>query len=503
MVLRMASPKRHPNTGVYYFRRRVPADLVKVLGKKEIKRSLGTKDCEEAKRLCATMWQQVQAEWDQLRRTPEPVSLKTIMALAGEAYRQLVETVDEDPGKAFIWDAVLNRNNREFETGRAEQWYGPTADKLLSNHGIKADQPSRERLLKEIHKAIQQGAEVSRRKAEGDYRPDPDADRFPNISNNRAGQKASPVSLLDLFEAWRKEHEREGRAASTVKGWKRNIDEFVTFIGHSDANKVTLRDVIAWRQHLKNERGLKSKTVNGTKLASLQSVFSAGKRLLLIDHDPTNGAIEKIGKAKKERPKGFTDGEAKRVLEAALRANETSGGTAYRTKFAFRWLPWLCAYTGARAGESAQLRKQDVVSDGVPFIRITPEAGTVKTGQFREVPLHPHLIEQGFLEFVENQPDGPLFFEPKAKSTRSPGDSVRDKVAKWVRETAKIADERIQPNHAWRHRFKTVSRDVGIHREYADAIQGHSDGSASSGYGEVSVKALFREIKKLPRYKVD
>lgn len=35
-----------------------------------------------------------------------------------------------------------------------------------------------------------------------------------------------------------------------------------------------------------------------------------------------------------------------------------------------------------------------------------------------------------------------------------------------------------------------------------DAIQGHADGSASAEYGENTMKALSREIRKLPRYNV-
>lgn len=41
---------RHPKTGVYYFRRAVPDDLRKIIGKTAIKQTLGTKDVSEATR---------------------------------------------------------------------------------------------------------------------------------------------------------------------------------------------------------------------------------------------------------------------------------------------------------------------------------------------------------------------------------------------------------------------------------------------------------------------
>lgn len=59
-------------------------------------------------------------------------------------------------------------------------------------------------------------------------------------------------------------------------------------------------------------------------------------------------------------------------------------------------------YTGSRIGEVAQLRRGDIVDvDGVhPMIQLTPEAGTIKDGEFRHVPVHPRLIELGFLEWT-------------------------------------------------------------------------------------------------------
>ena len=98
-----------------------------------------------------------------------------------------------------------------------------------------------------------------------------------------------------------------------------------------------------------------------------------------------------------------------------------------------RWAPWLCAYSGARVGEITQLRGIDVIErDGTHALRITPEAGTVKSRKPRVVPLHEHLIEQGFLEFAANHGDGPLFYTPR-KSKKPPYAQARQRLAEWVR----------------------------------------------------------------------
>ncbi len=49
MALAMARPGKHPKTGVYWLRKRVPDELRALVGKQEEKRSLGTKDPAEAK----------------------------------------------------------------------------------------------------------------------------------------------------------------------------------------------------------------------------------------------------------------------------------------------------------------------------------------------------------------------------------------------------------------------------------------------------------------------
>lgn len=143
-----------------------------------------------------------------------------------------------------------------------------------------------------------------------------------------------------------------------------------------------------------------------------------------------------------------------------------------------RWVPWLCAYTGARVNEMTQLRGEDIRREiGIPCLRITPEAGTVKNKTLRFVPLHEHLIEQGFLEFVRSRGDGPLFFDPGAKRGGKERGSLAARTGRhlgeWVRELG-IDDPAVAPNHGWRHLVKTRGRNAGIGGDRLDAIQGHA-----------------------------
>ena len=73
-----------------------------------------------------------------------------------------------------------------------------------------------------------------------------------------------------------------------------------------------------------------------------------------------------------------------------------------KNKAARRWAPWLCGYTGAWMSEITQLRTVEVVDvRGIWCIDLKHPARTWRTRDSeRFIPLHPHLIEQGFLEFV-------------------------------------------------------------------------------------------------------
>lgn len=75
-----------------------------------------------------------------------------------------------------------------------------------------------------------------------------------------------------------------------------------------------------------------------------------------------------------------------------------------------------------------------------------------------------------------------------------------ERLARWVREEIGVTDPNVQPNHGWRHRFKTIARDVKMDREIADHIQGHAPRSVGDTYGEVTVRAIHREICLIPRF---
>ena len=155
-------------------------------------------------------------------------------------------------------------------------------------------------------------------------------------------------------------------------------------------------------------------------------------------------------------------------------------------------------------GELVQLRKEDIWQDaetGAWVLTVTPEAGNVKGKERRDIPLHEHLIEQGFLTFVEGAPKGCLFMPIKPGSSfDGVWQSKKHRVAEFARE--QVPDPNVAPNHGWRHTFKSRGFEAGIQEKVLDVICGHAPASVGRAYGSVTMKTKVDAMRVFPRYTV-
>lgn len=93
MTLPMLRPTKHPKTGVYRIRSRVPKGLQGIIGSAERVISLVTKSPEEAKRRAPAAERKIAEAFAAARATLEPARRLThreIMALCGELHRETV-----------------------------------------------------------------------------------------------------------------------------------------------------------------------------------------------------------------------------------------------------------------------------------------------------------------------------------------------------------------------------------------------------------------------------
>lgn len=516
-----------------------------------IRFSLGTRDPSEAKGRQADALAYLERVFEAERHNrPVELSRRHAVALSSMLYRAWVDgedreqTIGWEHGHDGEWRKVSRGDDpdgsaaaAEFQalaewvmalgagaTGEAlERKLGPLVDRVMVLPGIELPRlapDSRALVLAEFARALRDAWELRARHSAGDYRPDPNSERFPawqrpvDASGGEASgapSSSAKVTLTGLVDDWWKEQERVGKAKSTYVNYRGVFGRLETFLKldktrratADDARRLTPEDVVRFKDHRLAE-GMSPRTVNDNDLAAMRSVLGwalTNKKL------PTNVAegIKVIG-AKKEKRRGFTDNEAKAILRAALTVKQ-DGQEYAETLRAIRWGPWLMAYTGARVGEIGQLRKEDVAKvteDGEEHwsITITPEAGTVKGGKTRQVPLHPHLVEMGFVDMVEQASTGHLFLRPNSKTgdVLGPLQGVKNRLAEAARLV--VPDKGVSPNHGWRHWFITQCRKVGVSQELRRMITGHSgEGVDEQDYGEAA--GLYGEICKLPRIAVE
>lgn len=338
---------------------------------------------------------------------------------------------------------------------------------------------------------------------EGNFAGQPDHPVIVNAAPPE--EQPKPVPIKPLFRDYIRSRQALGKHKDGAKGWEAAILNLVKFLGHSDARRITKRNLLDWRDKLLAE-GKSTKTVANKYLASVRALL---RWAFENDRLPTNeaeGVRQAIAKTTRTRERGYTAPEAVAVLKFSTSyAPKETDNPAHRESAhvtaAKRWLPILCAFTGARVAEMAQLRKEDVRQEGDRWvIRITPEAGSVKTGQWRDVPLHRQVIALGFTNFIKAAKPGPLFHGGKTQERYLASARVTaGRVSQWLQE-AELVPDGIQPSHGWRHRFKTQTREHGLSDRIADAIQGHAGRTASDDYGDVSVIAKARVIDALPDY---
>ena len=310
-----------------------------------------------------------------------------------------------------------------------------------------------------------------------------------------------PVSLEGLFDDYIASRKILGKGYGAEKRWAPVFKHLRKELGQDDARSITKPQLVSWRNGLLETRS--PRTVSDVWLTAVRTVFSWAVR---EDRLPSNVSLEvRQEKPKKQslREKGYTDDEAQKLLAHSLSYTATSSMELPQTVAAKQWIPILCAHTGARVSEMTQLRKKDLRTEGGRLIaRIAPDAGTVKTGQFRDVPLHRQIVDLGFHAFVNAAPEGPLFYMSSNEAGQlSKARMISGRISEWLNKN-NLVPVGVSPSHGWRHRFKTVGREIGCSDRVLDAICGHAGRTAGDAYGDVSITAKAVTIDKFPAYRL-
>jgi len=462
----------------------------------------------------------------------QPLTKLNAIALAGQWYTWFIGQHENDPGPAkrwkdmrdhLVWDVIRPEAPDSYEenpkTDPSWEWakapevreaVRPQVAELarvatfLASVGMALNATAYALFVDAVSDNLLLALSVLERRANGDYSRDDTPDSFPPFTDGPP--RGTGVSCWELFEAFVLSTKP---AESTVQRWRPVFIEMQREFAEAGADGITEDTARAWVHGLISA-GRSASTVRETWLSASRRVFRWGREHKRIRQNPFAEIRVDVPRKVQTREggKAFTDEEVRIILNASLKYSKPATPTE-RTR---RWVPWLCAYSGARAGEITQLRGRDIEArDGMYVMKLTPEAGTVKTGQIRVVPIHEHIIAQGFIEMVEHVGTGALFYNDATpqrisadplKPTRSRAEVARSYLGKWVRGLG-INDPEISPNHSWRHLFKRVADKIGMPEKMNDAITGHTQATEGRKYGQPSVADMAKALKKFPRYKLD
>lgn len=424
-------------------------------------------------------------------------------------YERYQDAVEASGGDYPYDDEEQGRSPRHAAKVRAVVLELSRLQTFLAGEGINLSSDTLDRLVDTLEADLVAAMALLRRRAGGDYRPDTHRERFPqSMPIVPANVKLAGWNVWEAFGAFVKERKPQ---PSTVNRWRAVFLDLNNFLEGRDVALVTDEDAVSWKDRLVARENIGARTINEIWISAARRVFNWVIEQRKITVNPFSKLKVATGRQTPTRGK-FQEEDAKTILTATLQSQSPRMSPHFRA--AIRWVPWLCAYTGARSGELTQLRKQDIEQhpDGFWMLHIMPDAGTVKGAMPRTVPLHDHLIEQGFIEFVRKAKDGPLFYDTHAKRKleyedplnppRPPYVLMRQKLADWVRALG-VVDPNVGPNHGWRHTFKRRAGKAKIEERIRDAFCGHTDPKVGRIYEIPDIEELAEAIKAFPRYEID
>jgi hypothetical protein len=293
--------------------------------------------------------------------------------------------------------------------GRFEAQFGRATDEILAAKNLTLDEESRCRVLGYITKAFESAASelkntrVSQQPQTATTRPD-------QTSEGDALQ--TDLTLSGLFAAWEQHAMRLKRTGLTIRRYRTIFANLRDFLQHDTAGRITPDDLARFRDARLAE-GISWLTLKKADLTCLKAVFgwaATTKRLRAIL--PRRITIRR--NKSRQAGEGLHRSGSVKVLTAALRYTRPERGSVHLAA-AKRWVPWLCAFTGAPITDVTGVRKEDFRREGE--ILVLRLFGT-RSRSYRDVPIHPQLVELGFEQFLAGARAGPLFHKQKDLAAR-------------------------------------------------------------------------------------
>ncbi|MDA9424589.1 DUF6538 domain-containing protein [Bradyrhizobium sp. CCBAU 53380] len=492
---------------VYWIRKKVPARYRALVGRGEVWKSLKTTDRRTANARIAVASVELEREWELLameaKRGPKApkaaLAHQDLFAIQRETHIRIRDAHIAEPGKGFgalRWLALTEDDDDPGAEEALDHWAREVLTRELGEPPAEAQVEKLKPLLAEARKGAYRDVF---RASKGDYKEN---GKLGELPKTRTKPK---VDIMEAFELYCSQPRiKGGLDGPTAKRWRPVIERFIEWIKHRDLARVTPQDAVRWRDYMISQ-GIAPKAVRDVWLAAPRSVATHMLNALRLEVNPFAGIkVEGVKAWKEDDERGFDPEQALTILSATVA--RPSHLMSAEMRAARRWVPWICAYSGARVNEITSLLPSDVQQIlGHWCFVLRPEI--TKGKRLRRVPIHKHLLDQKFMIYVEarRKLGKPLFYDPVrargGKGANPQWHKVAERLGEWVRDTLKITD--VQPNHGWRHLWREIVRGTKMKPELCDYMCGHESKSGTGArYGKRKVPVLAKELTLFPRFKV-
>ncbi|MFN1648234.1 tyrosine-type recombinase/integrase [Vibrio rotiferianus] len=168
------------------------------------------------------------------------------------------------------------------------------------------------------------------------------------------------------------------------------------------------------------------------------------------------------------------------------------------------WLPLLALYTGARLNELAQLKPNNLkLVDNTLCIHISDEADGQKlknTSSKRVIPIHKHIIELGFEEYLRQRQGQEWLFDGLLTHNGDlPRDGFSHNASKWFNRLRNQNELSNVDFHGFRHTVADELKQNQVPAQQASSLLGHKEQTITyARYGkDLNIELLKQTVQKL------
>jgi integrase len=587
----MAAPFQDPRTGIFYFRRVIPAALRPFFdgSLSEYKRTLDTRDPDQARQRYhphALVYEQKLASAkralvsDHLKSARamvdaylEGISDQQLQGIAQKlaslelgAFKHAHGLTDYDPGARYNFGAPPTADDLRDHGDRKAMLETipdfsplPWLETLQRISNLADLQPIdwaivaiayRNGIVKSMKPALYEGigrAFLDRLCMACALRIDPARTRIMPLPILIAGTETTPAeaqppqippkaaapTITQVFSNWAAFQPRE---AKLVDEWRTAVARFVRLHGDPPVDTITASMVRNYRRTcaalpsragkaiaalplLEQVERAKAQGLKTLSPATVNKALSAIR--VTLDHAVEEMEVisENVAKTVKSLAKNMMEDsrlpfEPQDLIKIFSANLPKKSGVSLCT---FAWTLLLAPFTGCRLEELGKLRPGNVkADDGIHYIAIEPDrlrvreeqdgpAKRMKTSSAkRDIPLHPILIEAGFLDLVaKRKGEGEKWLFPDLNTNKYGSRTQRlSRVMNDFLNDIGLSDPELV-FYSFRHTGKRAIRGKAP-AEIVDLLFGHANGSVSALYGRgADIQVLRAAVEKISYPEVD